>query len=465
MSQTLNAAIAVVGIDIGKNSFHIVGHDERGAIVLRQKWSRGQVEARFANMPPCLIGMEACVGAHHLSRKLNSLGDDARLMPAKYVRPYSKGQKNNFRDAEAIAEAVQRPTMKFVATKTADQLDLQALHRVRERLVSQRTGIINQIRAFLLERGVAVRQGLRVLRAELPRLLATPPDVLSPRMVRIIENLTGDWRRLDERVEGLSSEIQAIARQDSGCERLMSVPGIGPIISSAMVAAIGAGDAFCARGRHQAAYLVQAGSTSFLLDCGATTLAVLQRTPSLIPAIDTILISHLHGDHFAGIPFLLLHYTYDRPRRRALRIAGPPGTEERVWSLFRAMYQDAWRQPLPFTLEFIEMPPGVSRTIDTIGVEPFRVPHQENEVSLGLTVNVEGRRILYSGDTGWTEELVARSENTDLFICECCFFETRLNAAYLGRYYLPGASIEAMYDATKQARLRGQWIEVVSPQR
>ena len=150
VSDSSTAAIAVIGIDIGKNSFHIVGLDERGAIVLRQKWSRGQVEARFANMPPCLIGMEACVGAHHLSRKLKALGHDARLMPAKYVRPYSKGQKNDFRDAEAIAEAVQRPTMKFVATKTADQLDLQALHRVRERLVSQRTGIINQIRAFLL---------------------------------------------------------------------------------------------------------------------------------------------------------------------------------------------------------------------------------------------------------------------------------------------------------------------------
>jgi transposase len=137
--------------------------------VLRQKWSRGQIEARLANMPRCLIGMEACVGAHHLSRKLQALGHDALLMPAKYVRPYSKGQKNDFRDAEAIAEAVQRPTMKFVATKTADQLDLQALHRVRERLVSQRTGIINQIRAFLLERGMPVRQGLRFLRAELPR--------------------------------------------------------------------------------------------------------------------------------------------------------------------------------------------------------------------------------------------------------------------------------------------------------
>src|SRR5262249_12910416 len=161
MSAKANSAVAVIGIDIGKNSFHVVGLDDRGAIALRQKWSRGQIEARLANLPPCLIGMEACVAAHHLSRKLRALGHDARLMPAKYVRPCSKGQKNDFRDAEAIAEAVQRPTMKFVATKTADQLDLQALHRVRERLVSQRTGIINQIRAFLLERGVAVRQGLR----------------------------------------------------------------------------------------------------------------------------------------------------------------------------------------------------------------------------------------------------------------------------------------------------------------
>ena len=254
MSQNLNSAVAVIGIDIGKNSFHVVGLDDRGAIVLRQKWSRGQIEARLANMPPCLIGMEACVGAHHLSRKLKAFGHDARLMPAKYVRPYSKGQKNDFRDAEAIAEAVQRPTMKFVATKTAEQLDLQALHRVRERLVSQRTGIINQIRAFLLERGVAIRQGLRFLRAELPRILATPPDVLSPRMVGVIEGLAEDWRRLDQRIEHLSGEITALAHQDAGCKRLVSVPGIGPIISSAMVAAIGTGDAF-SKGRDFAAWL------------------------------------------------------------------------------------------------------------------------------------------------------------------------------------------------------------------
>src|SRR5207237_8094042 len=213
MSQKLDAAIAVIGIDIGKNSFHVVGHDARGAIVLRQKWSRGQVETRLANIPPCLIGMEACVGAHHLSRKLASLGRDARLMPAKYVRPYSKGQKNDCNDAEAIAEAVQRPTMKFVATKTAEQLDLQALHRVRERLVSQRTGMLNQIRAFLLERGVAVRQGLRFLRAELPRILATPPDALSPRMVRVIEDLAGGWRRRGERIGGVEGEVCGVGRR------------------------------------------------------------------------------------------------------------------------------------------------------------------------------------------------------------------------------------------------------------
>jgi transposase len=241
MSQKLDTSPAVIGIDIGKNSFHIVGQNQRGAIVLRQKWSRGQVEARLANLPPCRIGMEACVGAHHLSRTLKALGHDARLMPAKYVRPYSKGQKNDYRDAEAIAEAVQRPTMKFVATKTVDQLDLQALHRVRERFVGQRTGIINQIRAFMLERGIAVRQGLRFLRAELPGILATRTDALSPRMLRILEDLMADWRRLDARIGDLSSEIEALARQDKGCERLMSVPGIGPIISSAMVAAIGTG--------------------------------------------------------------------------------------------------------------------------------------------------------------------------------------------------------------------------------
>jgi transposase len=188
-SNRKTTPVSVIGIDIGKNSFHVVGQDQRGAIVLRQKWSRGQVQTRLANIPLCLIGMEACVGAHHLSRKLHTLGHDTRIMPAK----------NDFRDAEAIAEAVQRPTMKFIATKTADQLDLQALHRVRERLVSQRTGVTNQIRAFLLERGIAVRQGLRHLRTELPRILA-----------RVVLNKLGpkQWERY-----GLKAWIEAAKKR------------------------------------------------------------------------------------------------------------------------------------------------------------------------------------------------------------------------------------------------------------
>ena len=228
--------IATIGIDIGKNTFHVIGLDDKGAIILRHKLSRGQVYARLANIPPCLIGMEACVGAHHLGRQLSALGHDTRLMPARYVRPYSKGQKNDFRDAEAIAEAVQRPTMKFVAVKTVEQLDLQGLHRIRERLVCQRTSVINQIRAFLLERGIAIRQGLRTLRTEIPIVLAKA-DKLSQRMIHMIEDLCTDWRHLDRRIEAVSKEIETLSEQDDGAKRLMTVPGIGPIISTATVAA------------------------------------------------------------------------------------------------------------------------------------------------------------------------------------------------------------------------------------
>jgi len=206
------------GIDIGKNTFHLIGLDKMGAIVLRQKLSRNQVDTRLANMPRCLIGMEACVGAHHLSRQLKALGHDARLMPARYVRPYSKGQKNDFRDAEAIAEAVLRPTMKFVAIKTVEQLDLQGLHRVRERIVCQRTSVINQIRAFLLERGIAVRQGLRALRTAMPKVLAMT-DKLSPRMIHMIEDLCTDWRYLDARLATVSNEIETLSEQDDGAKR------------------------------------------------------------------------------------------------------------------------------------------------------------------------------------------------------------------------------------------------------
>src|SRR5829696_5556467 len=159
-------------------------------------------------MPNCLIGMEAYVGAHHLSRQLLALGHDVKLIPAQFVIPFRKSHKNDFRDAEAIAEAVLRPTMRFVPTKSVEQLDLQALHRVRSRLVSQRTAAVNQIRTFLLERGIAVRQGLRSLRQALPDILSQRTDVLTPRMVRLIEGLMQDCHHLDERIDAITGEIE-----------------------------------------------------------------------------------------------------------------------------------------------------------------------------------------------------------------------------------------------------------------
>src|SRR5438034_7101610 len=240
-SQKTAGIITTIGIDLGKNTFHLIGFDRRGAIILQQKVSRGQLERRLANIPRCLIGMEACSGSHHIGRQLQAAGHDVRLIPAQYVKPFLKGHKNDYRDAEAIAEAVQRPTMHFVAIKTPEQLDLLALHRVRSRLVSRRTGVINQIRGFLIERGITVRQGPAPLRKALSAILSSNSPTLSPRMVRLIGDLAEDWRRLDERIATVSAEIEALAEQDGPCQRLMTVPGIGPIISSAVVAAIGNG--------------------------------------------------------------------------------------------------------------------------------------------------------------------------------------------------------------------------------
>jgi transposase len=252
--QSTPSTVATIGIDIGKNTFHLVGLDQRGSIVLQLKTSRAQLERRLANVPRCLIGMEACSGTHHIGRQLGALGHDVRLIPAQYVKPFLKGHKNDYRDAEAIAEAVQRPTMHFVSIKTPDQMDLLALHRVRSRLVSRRTGVINQIRGFLIERGITVRQGPAPLRKALSDILSSNSPTLSSRMVRLIGDLAEDWRRLDERIATVSAEIEALAEQDGPCQRLMTVPGIGPIISSAVVAAIGNGAGF-KQGRDFGAWL------------------------------------------------------------------------------------------------------------------------------------------------------------------------------------------------------------------
>jgi transposase len=252
--QSTASTVATIGIDVGKNTFHLVGLDQRGNIVLQLKTSRPQLERRLANVPSCLVGMEACSGTHHIARQLEARGHDVRLIPAQYVKPFLKGHKNDYRDAEAIAEAVQRPTMHFVSIKTPDQMDLLALHRVRSRLVSRRTGVINQIRGFLIERGITVRQGPAPLRKALSDILSSNSATLSPRMVRLVGDLGEDWRRLDDRIATVSAEIEALAEQDGPCQRLMTVPGIGPIISSAVVAAIGNGTGF-RQGRDFGAWL------------------------------------------------------------------------------------------------------------------------------------------------------------------------------------------------------------------
>jgi transposase len=252
--QTTTEAIATIGIDLGKNTFHLIGMDARGTILLRRKIARGQLQSCLTNLLVCLIGMEACAGAHHVGRQLAALGHDVRLLPAQYVKPFLKGHKNDYRDAEAIAEVVQRPTMRPVPLKSAEQLDLQALHRVRRRRIGQRTAVINQIRAFLLEDGIAVRQGPAGLREALPALLAQRTDVLSPRMLHLLEDLAADWRQLDERIAAITRDIAALAQQDAGCQRLMGIPGVGVITASAMVAAVGTGAAF-AKGRDFAAWL------------------------------------------------------------------------------------------------------------------------------------------------------------------------------------------------------------------
>ena len=246
--------IATIGIDLGKSTFHLVGFDEEGRIVARKRCSRLQLIRFMVTLPPCHVGMEACSGAHLLGHQLSEQGHDVRLMPPQYVRPYVKSNKNDFIDAEAIAEAVQRPTMRFVPLKTVEQLDLQAFHRVRERLVTRRTAVINQIRAFLLERGLVLRQGRAYLARVLPGVLSEPTPVVSERMRVLLSGLWTEWKALDVDISRTTREIETLAMYDPACQRLTGVPGVGPVIATALVAAVGNGAAF-AKGRDFAAWL------------------------------------------------------------------------------------------------------------------------------------------------------------------------------------------------------------------
>jgi transposase len=246
--------IHTIGIDLGKTVFHLVGIDVRGEVVVRKKCSRDQILRFTANLQVSLIGMEACGGAHFLARALREQGHDARLIPAKYVKPYVKTNKNDYIDAEAIAEAVGRARMRFVPIKTDDQLDLQSLHRVRERWVSARTAVINQIRGLLLERGITIRKGRSHIEESLPGILEDADNKLTGALRALLSQLRLEMQYLQKQIDECDKLILRIANELEDCRRILAVPGIGPMTATATIAAIGNGSAF-KKGRGFAAWL------------------------------------------------------------------------------------------------------------------------------------------------------------------------------------------------------------------
>ena len=245
--------VHTIGIDLGKTNFHLVGLNEGGEVVVRKRFSRAQLLRFTANRKVHVIGMEACGGAHFLGRALQEQGHEARLIPAQYVKPYVKTNKNDYIDAEAIAEAVGRPTMRFVPIKSDDQLDLQSLHRVRERWVTRRTAVINQIRGLLLERGITLRKGRRYLDEALPGILEDAEAKLSGTLRLLLGQLKLELDQLALRLEEAEGLIEQTVQESEACQRLMQIPGIGPVTATAVISAIGNGAAF-RKGREFAAW-------------------------------------------------------------------------------------------------------------------------------------------------------------------------------------------------------------------
>ena len=248
------AKITRIGIDLGKSTFHVCGVERHGQVVVEKKFTRRGLERFMAQQPPCLVGLEACGGAHHWARMLRKFGHDARVMSAQFVKPYVKSNKNDFRDAEAICEAVSRPTMRFVPVKSVEQQDLQHMHRIRSQAVAQRTAVVNQIRGFLLEYGIVIAQGIRKLRANLPEILEDAENGLSDSMRQMLAELGEEVRRLDERVHRFDVRLTAVSREMPACQRLLRIPGFGPIVATALVASVGDASTF-RNGRELAAWV------------------------------------------------------------------------------------------------------------------------------------------------------------------------------------------------------------------
>jgi transposase len=246
--------IASIGIDLGKTTFHLVALGERNKILLRKKFSRSQLIGYTANLPASLIGLEACAGSHFLGTVLRQQGHEVRLIPAQFVKPYRKSNKNDFIDAEAIAEAVTKQNMRFVPIKTQEQLDWQAMHRVRDRLVQRRTALINEIRGFLLERGITFAAQPIHLRKNLPAVIEDAEQNLTSHLRWLLNRLWQEWNQTEIEIKAMTEEIERISNEDARCRQLRQIPGFGPLVSTATVAAIGNGAAF-RRGRDFAAWV------------------------------------------------------------------------------------------------------------------------------------------------------------------------------------------------------------------
>lgn len=246
--------ITTVGLDIAKQVFQVHAADSEGRAVLRKRLRRDQVAEFFANLSPCIVGLEACGGSHYWARVLSRLGHTVRLIAPQFVKPYVKSNKNDANDAEAICEAVSRPQMRFVPAKSVEQQDIQSLHRVRSRLVSSRTQLASQVRGLLAEYGIVMPQGIGQLRRGLPLILENAENELTDFGRRLFASLYEELVHLDEKIAAMDDQVKAVYRTSEPCQRVAAVEGIGPLIATALIAAVSDGRSF-KNGRQFAAWL------------------------------------------------------------------------------------------------------------------------------------------------------------------------------------------------------------------
>lgn len=236
--------ITTIGVDLAKNVIQVHGVDERSQVVLRKQLRRNEVAVFFANLPPCLVGMEACSGAHHWARKIEHLGHTVKLIAPQFVKPYVKTNKNDAADAEAICEAVSRPHMRFVPIKNGEQQAVLALHRARQGFVKARTAQANQIRGLLGEYGIILPQGISHITKRLPAILEDGENELPGGFRQLLDRLGGHLRELDRQVDELEVQIYSWHREHEASRKLEQIPGIGPLTASALVATIGDAKSF-----------------------------------------------------------------------------------------------------------------------------------------------------------------------------------------------------------------------------